>query len=57
MPNLNIELSEKDVLQFQATLDKKGNILFTKTIPEGTDLSKIIREEVINYTRGDTNVD
>jgi hypothetical protein len=47
MPCLQLELTEKDVLQFQAVLAKYCNITFTKTTPRGVNLSSILYEEVI----------
>lgn len=47
MPCVQLELTEKDVLQFQAMLSKHCDITFTRTTPIGVDLSNIIREEVI----------
>jgi len=50
MPYLSVELSDKDVSQFKVTLNNKCNVQFIYTVPEGTDLGKIMREEVIHYT-------
>lgn len=55
MPSVQLQLTEKDVRQFQAGLAKYCNITFTKTVPTGVDLSSIIREEVIR--RGESDVD
>jgi cytidylate kinase len=55
MPKTALELSDKDVRQFQATLSNHCNIVFTQTIPEGQDLAEIVRREVI--ARGGTDVD
>ena len=54
MPHVQLELTEKDVLQFQAMLAEHCNITFTKTTPRGVDLSLIIHEEVIQ--RGESDV-
>jgi hypothetical protein len=54
MPRVKLELTEKDVRQFQAALAQYCNIVFTETTPAGVDLSKIIREEVVK--RGVSNV-
>lgn len=55
MPKAALELTDKDVRQFQATLSKHCGIVFTQTIPQGQDFGEIIRREVI--ARGGTNVD
>lgn len=54
MPKVGLELSDRDVRQFQATLCNHCSIVFTQTIPEGQDLAEIIRKEVV--ARGETNV-
>lgn len=55
MPKVKLELDEKDVRQFQATLAHECDIVFTETIPQGVDLSDIIRKEVVE--QGEANVD
>lgn len=47
MPRVQLEITEKDVRQFQAVLAKECRILFIETLPVGLNLSTIIREEVI----------
>ena len=54
MPKVALELNDKDVRQFLATLSNHCGIVFTQTIPEGKDLADIIRKEVI--MRGETHV-
>lgn len=54
MPRVALELNDKDVRQFLATLSNHCGIVFTQTIPEGKDLADIIRKEVI--MRGETHV-
>jgi len=54
MPKVALELNDKDVRQFLATLSNHCGIVFTQTIPEGKDLAEIIRKEVI--MRGETHV-
>lgn len=54
MPKVELELDDKDVRQFQATLSNECGIVFTETIPQGVDLAEIIRKEVIE--RGEANV-
>jgi len=54
MPKVTLELNDKDVRQFLATLSDHCGIVFTQTIPEGKDLAEIIRKEVI--MRGETHV-
>ncbi|OQA23060.1 MAG: hypothetical protein BWY63_00476 [Chloroflexi bacterium ADurb.Bin360] len=55
MPCIELELTERDVLQFQSVLAQHCNITFTRTIPTGVDFSNILREEVIR--RGVNDVD
>jgi hypothetical protein len=47
MPKLSLELTDRDVRQFQAVLSNDCGIVFTETIPQGLDLAEIIRKEVI----------
>lgn len=54
MPQVNLELNDKDIRQFQATLYSQCDIVFTQTVPEGHDLGQIIRKEAI--ARGGANV-
>lgn len=54
MPKVNLELNDRDVRQFQATLAEHCDIVFTETIPEGTDLARLIRNEVVK--RGEIHV-
>lgn len=54
MPKVTLELNDKDVRQFLATLSNHCSIVFTQTVPEGKDLAEMIRREVI--LRGETHV-
>lgn len=55
MPSVQLELTERDVLQCQAVLARYCDITFTKTTPEGVDLSSIIREEVVRRGASDVH--
>jgi hypothetical protein len=54
MPHVKLDLTEKDVKQFQSVLAKHCNIIFTATMPVGFDLSNILRAEVVK--RGESHV-
>jgi energy-coupling factor transporter ATP-binding protein EcfA2 len=54
MPSVQLELTEKDIRQFQAIVAQPCDIIFTRTVPTGMDLANIIRDEVIK--RGESNV-
>ena len=54
MPRAELSLDDKDVRECLATLSNHCGIVFTATIPEGHDLSEIMRREVIK--RGESNV-
>jgi MoxR-like ATPase len=54
MPRFELVLDERDVSQFTRALSDYCDIIFTATVPEGTDLARIIRREVVK--RGENNV-
>lgn len=54
MPKVTLELNDRDIRQFLATLSSQCGIVFTQTIPEGRDLAAIIRREVV--IRGEADV-
>ena len=47
LPKIKLVLGEKDVIQFQANLDKFCNITFIHTIPSGTNFTQILLKELI----------
>ena len=53
MPQVALKLTESDVRHFEANL-AGCSIQFTETIPQGTDLAAIIRQELV--ARGEAHV-
>ncbi len=53
MPNIDLELDEKDIIEFKRNLADFCEILFLNSIPEGNDLGLMLRNEIV--ARGDSN--
>jgi hypothetical protein len=47
MPKIELEINDKDICQFQASLSKYCNISFLYTIPEGNSFTEILLREIV----------